>query len=81
MFSHRGAQAGGRIVCILQRVEAFSCTGSGHLRSALIFMVFLGTADLNLTEQSLKMGRAANSQDFIASSVVFLKSPFLESCD
>lgn len=27
------------------------------------------------------MGRAANSQHFIARSVVFLKSQFLESCD
>lgn len=38
-------------------------------------------SELDCSEQSLKMVRAANSQDFIASSVVFLKSQFLESCD
>lgn len=38
-------------------------------------------SDLGCSEQSLKVGRAANSQDFIASSLVFLKSQFLESCD
>lgn len=47
----RGAQAGGSMGClvhILQRNEAFSCIGSGHLRGALVFLVFLGTVDLNL---------------------------------
>lgn len=48
----RGAQAGGSMGClvhILQRDKAFS---SGHLRSAFIFLVFLGPADLNLVAQS-----------------------------
>lgn len=47
-FSCREAKAGGNTGCvahILQRDEAFSCV---HLGSALIFLVFLGTADLNL---------------------------------
>jgi len=51
----RGTLAAGSMGClvhILRREKGFSCVGSGHLRSALIFLVFLGTADLNLIAPS-----------------------------